>query len=507
MDRILPERNPYVSVYRLLFIFALVLAVGSAAVAQDRTSRIEKLMRQYHDEWGFIGTVIVAENCATVFSKGYGMADRDHGLPNGPLVHYRIASVSKTFTATMIMKLVEEGKIGLQDPISRYLPSYRRDTGEKVTIHHLLTHSSGIPNYVAMPEFRRRATGPMPGVDSLAQVYCSGNLEFEPGSRYSYSNSGYVLLGAIIESVTHQPYERALRTMILDPAGMSETGLDHHGLDLPARALGYTPGFRDELEQVQNWNPEWAYAAGGLYATPDDMVRWDQVLYDEVLVNRSTLKRMMTPYFPAFRGASYGYGFSLARTVKSRRGDSLLVMSHEGGLPGFNSLFSRIPATKHMVFVVSNTSNAPVREITQALFAILNGSEPDPVKRPLAREVYKAIEAKGLEAGLRAVESSRYADPSAYAVSEPELNALGYDYLARKMFSEAEAVFSLNVREFPKSWNTYDSLGECYAAMGERDKAVKLYMKSVELNPANDDGRAALRALGVSPDQLPGSAK
>lgn len=479
------------------FIVALALTAVTS-FAQDNVSRLDKLMQQYHDNRGFVGTVIVAENGAITYARGFGMANREKDIPNGPKIHYRIASITKTFTATMIMKLAEQGKLNVQDPISRYLPDYRKDVADKVTIHHLLTHSSGIPNYVRSAEWRKEVPQPMPSLDYLIRTYCSGDLEFEPGSKFAYSNSGYVLLGAIIAKVTGMTYDNALHAMILDPAGMKETGLDCTGLDIPGRAEGYVAGYSDEPDKSEQWNIDWAYSAGAIYSTPEDMVKWDQALYDTTMITRPSLRVMSTPYFPATQpGFNYGYGFSLSRQVKARSGDSVLVMSHEGGLPGFNSLFSRVLANHQMVFVVSNASDAPLLAIIQGIFEILNGYQPALPTMSLAGELYNAIKADGLQGALRSVRSKLYANRSSLFISENELNTLGYSYLRQKKLQEAEAVFSMNILEFPKSWNVYDSMGECCAAMGEKEKAITFYKKSMALNPSNAGGAEALKALGA----------
>lgn len=480
-----------------LFLALCTMCV-SVLSAQDMTSRIDRFVEQYSIDRSFRGTVVVAQDGNVVYARGFGQADPAHGLQNGPAVQYRIASITKSFTATMIMKLVDQGKIALTDPITKYLPAYRHDTGDRVTIHQLLTHSSGIPDFVTPQRRRDHAMDPAPPLDQMIEEYCSDSLSFEPGSRFAYSNTGYFLLGAIIQKVTGQSYEQALRTMILEPAGMQNSGVDCSGLALPARAAGFDVGFGDTLPPCQTFNIDWVGAAGAMYATPEDMVKWDRILADPGFLPRTTLRLMQTAYFPFNKsGASYGYGFTLGRRVKNRQGDSLLVVYHQGGMPGYASLFSRVPGTRQMVFIVSNVSSAPLFAMSDGIFAMLNGFEPPPVKRSVAHELYAAIERKGTQEGLRVVESERYAAPAKYDVVEGELDALGHQYLREKRFTDAEAAFGLAVREFPKSAGAYDNLGECYTAMGQKDKAVVFYKKSVELDPRGTAAKEALRKLGA----------
>ena len=146
-------------------------------------------------------------------------------IPNTPDTKFRLGSITKQFTATVMLQLVEQGKIKLDAKLSDYLPEYRKDTGNKVTIHHLLTHTSGIPSYTGQPGFFENVSRNPYKVDEFVKKYASGDLEFEPGSRFSYNNSGYFLLGAIIEKVTGKTYEQVLKEKILDPVGMKNTKL------------------------------------------------------------------------------------------------------------------------------------------------------------------------------------------------------------------------------------------------------------------------------------------
>jgi CubicO group peptidase (beta-lactamase class C family) len=159
-------------------------------------------------------------------------------IPNTPDTKFRLGSITKQFTATIILQLVEQGKIKLDGKLSDYLPDYRKDVGEKVTIHNLLTHTSGIPNYTSQPGFFENVSRNPYKVDEFVKKYASGDLEFAPGSKFLYDNSGYFLLGAIIEHVTGKPYEQVLKENIFDPVGMKNTGYDHHDTIIAKRATG-----------------------------------------------------------------------------------------------------------------------------------------------------------------------------------------------------------------------------------------------------------------------------
>ncbi len=485
---------------RLLFILMVMsLVCASTLFAQDLTTRIDAFLDQYVTDRGFQGTVVVAENGTLLYARGFGLADPARGLQNGPQVQYRVASVTKTFTAILVMKLVEQGKIALQDPITKYLPAYRRDSGDRVTIHHLLTHTSGIPEYATTEARRLHGTEPVPPIDQMIEKYCSEPLAFEPGSKFAYSNSGFAILGAIIQKVTGQTYDQALRTFILDPAGMKNSGLDCSGLALPARAAGFDAGFGDALPPCEVFNIDWVGAAGGLYTTAEDMVALDKVLSDPTFLSRNTLRLMQTPYVRMKTdGPSYGYGLTLDRRVRNRKGDSLLVVYHQGGMPGVASLFARVPGTKQMVFVVSNVSGAPVIAIGEGLFALINGHTAQSIKPSLARALYQAISTKGVQDGVRNIESEHRSSPARYDVFEGELSTLGHQYLQAKKLDEAAAVFGYAMRLFPKSARAFNNMGACAIAMDQKEKAVGFYKKSLELDPAGTAAKEALQKLGVN---------
>src|SRR5690349_4651879 len=186
------------------YAFALlaILALQTSAFAQDKGAKIDELLSLYQKYDQFNGSALVAENGKVIYKGGFGLANMEWNIPNTPDTKFRLGSITKQFTATLTMQLVEQGKIKLDAKISDYLPDYRQDIGQKVTIHQLLTHTSGIPSYTSQPGFFQNVSRNPYKVDEFVKKYASGNLEFEPGSKYSYNNSGYFLLGAIIEQVT-----------------------------------------------------------------------------------------------------------------------------------------------------------------------------------------------------------------------------------------------------------------------------------------------------------------
>jgi CubicO group peptidase (beta-lactamase class C family) len=285
-------------------VAVVVLVFQHAALAQDHAAKIQEVLALAHKYRQFNGSALVAENGKVVYKSAFGLANMEWNVPNTPDTRFRLGSITKQFTATLIMQLVEQGKIKLDAKISDYLPDYRKDIGQKITIHQLLTHTSGIPSYTGQPGFFENVSRNPYKVDDFVKKYASGDLEFEPGSKFSYNNSGYFLLGAIIEHVTGKPYEQVLKENIFDPIGMKNTGYDHHDTIIPKRATGYskTPdGYTNSLYLDMSI----PYAAGSMYSTVDDLYLWDQALYtDKILTAQS--KALM--YKPFLENYAYGWG-------------------------------------------------------------------------------------------------------------------------------------------------------------------------------------------------------
>lgn len=272
---------------RALIICAMILvALQGHAHAQShsqKAAKIDELMTLANKYRLFNGSVLVAENGKVIYKKGFGLANMEWNIPNTPETRFRLGSITKQFTATLILQLVEQGKVKLDGRLSDYLPEYRKDVGEKVTVHQLLNHTSGIPSYTSQPGFLKDVSRNPYSVDEFVKKFASNSLEFEPGSKFSYNNSGYFLLGAIIEKVTGQPYEKVLKEKIFDPLGMKSTGYDHYATILEKRASGYekTPEGYANAPYLDMSLP---YSAGSMYSTVEDLYLWDQALYtDRVL--------------------------------------------------------------------------------------------------------------------------------------------------------------------------------------------------------------------------------
>ena len=312
----------------------------------------------------FSGTVLVARGGQAVAAQGYGMASYELAVPNTPRTRFRIASLTKAFTAAAILLLQEQGRLRVDDPICPYLdasldrcpPAWR-----PVTVRHLLTHTSGIPNYTHLPGYEQLAGQAAPE-DTLVARFRDPPLDFPPGTQYRYSNSGYHLLGLIIERVSGQAYGAFLRDHVFEPLGMHDTGRDDGRAVIPNRADGYTMD-RETRVRARYQEMTATHAEGGLSSTAPDLLRWDQALSAGTLLSRASLQAMFTPGL-----AGYGYGWDVARRFGRPE------THHLGRLFGFTAYISRLPAAGAVegvtVIVLSNNEAADVERVATDLAAI-----------------------------------------------------------------------------------------------------------------------------------------
>lgn len=476
--------------HRLFLSFVLALFVlGAPAQAQDTAAQIDELLGQYHDLRQFNGVALVAQNGEVIYQKGFGEADMSWDIPNTPDVKFLIGSVTKQFTAALILQLMEEGQIDLHAPITTYLPDYPKPQGEQVTVHHLLNHTSGIPSMTSMPGFMQNEIRDPYTPEAMVEVFAALDLEFEPGTEYRYNNSGYFLLGVIIETVAGKPYDVVLREQILEPLGLDDTGYFHYDEIQEDMATGYRRTF-DGYARAAYFDSTVPYAAGMMYSTVGDLFKWHQALVaNEVFEDAATLALMYTPGLD-----NYGYGWVIHdETVGDQ---TVTITEHGGGIFGFSTAYRRMIDEDNVIVVLDNTEGNP-GAIAQDLTKLLYGVAPDAPVASIGHTLMAVIEDEGVEAAIARYHTLKEEAPDAYHFGEDELNRLGYALLQNGRTDAAIAIFELNVAQFPEAWNPYDSLGEAYLKAGNEALAIANYQKSLELNPGNAQARAVLNELGV----------
>ena len=349
-----PTRAVALFLRRLALAFLLLPAL---AFAQD-VARMDALVSARVADKSFMGAVLVARGDQVVLSKGYGFANLEWSIANTPSTKFRLGSITKQFTAAAILLLAEQGKLSLDDPLKKHWPN-TPPAWDAVTLFHLLTHSSGIPNVTNEASFMQWKMLPSTPEQTIAHIR-DKPLEFTPGDRMSYSNSGYVLLGMIVERVSGKGYADFLRDSIFKPLGMNDTGYDVSAAILPQRAAGYVPGFSN----APYTDMTVPHGAGGLYSTTEDLLRWTQGLFGGRLLSAASLEKMTT----AYKG-DYAFGVGVTN-VGGRK-----LISHGGGIEGFNTQLNYYPDSKITVAVLANVNGQAPVQLAGQLGQIATGNE------------------------------------------------------------------------------------------------------------------------------------
>lgn len=377
------QRGPQYSKSLSLSILGLILLIGTYSIAAAQRASVadenlakainETLTQAYKpNEPG--ASVIVVKDGKVIFRKGYGMANLELAVPVEPDMVFRLGSITKQFTAVAILMLAEQGKLSLEDDLTKFLPDYPTK-GQKITIDHLLTHTSGIKSYTSLPEWialwRKDVT-----VQEIIDLFKDQPMDFAPGEKWSYSNSGYILLGAIIEKVSGQSYQDFIEKNIFTPLGMKHSFYDNTARLIPRRVNGYSKT-KEGYQNAAYLSMTQPFAAGALMSSVDDLALWDAALYTEKLVKQESLKRAWTPrLLNNQKSAHYGYGWTMSAY------ESHPIIEHGGGINGFATSALRLSADRVFVAILTNRDSMSPGALAFKVAALALGKpyqEPAPI--------------------------------------------------------------------------------------------------------------------------------
>jgi len=343
-------------------------AQESGAVDPAVRSRVDRLLSSAFPQDGPGAAVIAVREGSVVLRKGYGLANLELRVPVEPWMIFKVASITKEFTAALVLQLVEEGVLSLADEITKFLPDYPVQ-GHRVTVEHLLTHTSGIPTFQQVPGFQDHVRLDHTVAETMA-IFANEPFEFSPGERYSYSSSGYIVLGAILEEVTGKRYEDLLRERIFGVIGMNSAQLNSHDRIIPGRVSGYTVD-HGTVVNMPIVSGTMAFSSGGLMVSVDDLAKWDEALYGDRLLTEGTKETMWSSHvLPTGRSTGYGLGWMVTEFLGHR------VLMHDGSIDGFLSAAWRLPEEHLFVAVLTNSDspdvgpNVAAKEVVAALLGI-----------------------------------------------------------------------------------------------------------------------------------------
>lgn len=440
----------------LLILTAVFCSPLTAQVDEKNiAAQTDKLLNDAVEKGIFSGTVIISNNGKQFYKKQYGYADWNTKRPIDDNTLFNIGSLNKQFTAEMIHQLVKEKKIDYESPLSRYLDLFPVEIGNKITIQHLLEMRSGLGDYIDSPAFRKIQQTDFK-LSDLLDLIKKEKLLFEPGTDRRYSNSGYVVLGAVIEKVTGKSYEENLRTRIVEPLGLKNIYYTKTEKSRRAeRAFGTTINFegtKNSTDDISN-----SASDGGIYTDAIDLFTFTEAKRKNQL--------------PSGKKSEEGF--------------------FAGGTQRWNSVISY--DKNGITFIIMANVAGISDELGRRIKSIINSETYPPLSLPFEMNLYKILTEKGIdyiEKNIHEISSE-----AGLPFDDRFLNFFGYRFLESNQIDAAIQLFTVNVKLFPDKANCYDSLAEAYLKNGDRTKAKKYYEKVLELEPENKRAREIINEI------------
>ena len=503
---------------RYIKVFFFLFVSSTSLFSQNKEQALDHYFSHLSKNERFNGNILVAEKGKIVYQKSFGYSDFKNKKPNTANSIFTICSITKTFVATAILQLQDKGKLKVTDYVVKYLPEFPYPN---ISITHLLTHTSGLKAYDAFFDSLRMAHPDtvFTNADMLPR-YAKLKLPllFEPGESVLYDNINFMFASIIVEKITGLSFADYVKKNIFEPVGMTNTFIPktsfYHWTPLESKNLSllyfYPHLYSKNLVKsdtvsffLKYWHSYKISGEGEIMSTLGDLLKYDQALYNGKLISTKSLTEAYTP-FKLNNGQYNAYYFGLGWMVYP---DSSLgkIVRYSGGAIGLKSHILRNISKNQTVIIIDNTNN-PVDDIAIDAIKILNGQNIKPLGKSLAK-IYGITLLKTGEAAARLEFETLRKDTVHYGLSENEFNTLGYDLMSSNQIAmllegsipsklnEAIAVFKLNTELFPQSWNAFDSYGEVLLKNGQKEEAIKMYKKSIELNPENEGGKTVLKEI------------
>lgn len=472
----------------LAFVILFALPASSQSVDANRAANeIDSLMSVITEYQLFNGAILVSEEDEIVYKDAFGKASFEWGIPNTTDTRFLIGSITKTFTAVLTLRLVELDKLNLDDVITDHIEDYPPDTGDQITIEHLLVQSSGIPDYIELPNFLTTKALQQHDRHEFPKFFADLDLEFEPGTDWNYGNSGYYLLGLIIENVTGMDYEKAMDKYILEPIGLENTGYAGSSTIVENLADGYinTPAGFQKAPYIHS---SAAFSAGMMYSTVKDLFKWTRSLYaGEVIQSDEYFINMITP-----QKEDYGFGIFIGEQRIGNHQE--LVFGHAGTINGFSAQLTYLSDSDYTIIIMDNTQQCTSR-IYFAIRDLLFGKEPPEISEPLSQVLGKKVAEEGVDAAVELFYNIRENRSEQLDYDYRDFNRLIDFYMQQDKIEKAIEMYRLQAEVFTSDSSIYVDKGEAYLKIDEKQKAYESFEKALEINPENETAQNHLKEL------------
>jgi len=470
----------------LLLLFSLQLS------AQQTNPSVDEIINREMQERKIPGLQLaVVKKGKIILSQSYGIANLQYNIPVSNRTIFPINSNTKVFTGVAVMQLVEQNKIKLTDPINKYLNDLPGEW-QKITIDQLLTHISGLPEILKLLDPMTGNIGPLKTEAAIWEKLKTLPLEFKTGEQFSYNQTNYYLLGKIIEKLTNEPFATDFETNQFRIAHLNNTVFGDSRDIIPNYAPSYRynrflDGRKGEAKLTSTYTefPDFTRTGAGLNSTSEDVANWLIALQGGRLFQKSsTLDMMWSPStFNNGTPTNWARGWGITKFRKSHKAV---------GMSGGNrSVIMVYPDDNLAIIVLTNLAGSAPEDFIEEIAGCYN---PDIVKADPLTYLRKNLREKGFDKAIEFVKKEQQINPE-FKPTEDELNNWAYRMMSNNQQKEALEIFKLNVYLFPKSWNAYDSYGEILVKMGDKNKAIEMYRKSIDLNPNNENGKKILTEI------------
>jgi CubicO group peptidase (beta-lactamase class C family) len=477
--------------YTGVLLLSLLVPAAQPDSSQSKAEQIEGFLNLCHEYRLFNGVALVAQENNIIYKNAFGIANREWDVPHEKDSKFLLGSVSKQFTALLILQLAQEGRLKLDDCILKYLPDYPPEKGRKITLHHLLCHSSGIPTSHDLPNWYSELWRQDYTSEELPRLFYDLELRFEPGTGFHYSNPGYYMLAVVIEKVTGKPYEDVMNERVFVPLEMRNSGV-YDLNSLVSKMSSPYEYWNFAFTRSDYWNPTSTRGAGGIYSTVDDLFKWERALASHALLTPEYQKMMFAPHTPIRGSDAYAYGWVVREIQLEGSVRPVLIALHTGAHPGFNTLVLRIPRDGYFIALCHNSGQTDLNALQTGLLNILYGRRVD-IKQPVSLALAAC---ESLDDMNRVMAEFRIS-PDQFRIRRDAVNGLGFKLLRENMTAEGLALLEFNSQQFPRSHWVYESLGAAYLMAGNKNQAVKYMQKTLELDPDNDFALKKLKELQI----------
>lgn len=465
----------------ILFMLLLMCFQTSSSQCASKKELIQRIFDYLTANNLFNGAALVVDGGSVVYEKAFGYANVEWKIPNTTDTRFEIGSVTKQFTAILILQLAAENKIGLTDTISEYLTDMPRKLADRITIHQLLTHTSGLPTHFSSTADYLKVGSRIPYTfeERFDQIK-DGEFEFTPGTSWSYNGFGYTILGEIVARVTDKPLEDNYKERIFDPIGMTQSGVLFDSRLVSKRAYGYQKRWDDSLIPAVYYSKTKAkLGGGGLYSTVEDLLKWHNSLQGKSFLSEKMKKQYFTLHYQFPDGSGYCYG-NYYEKYEVDTNSCVGVYFHGGSQPGTSSLILRIPEKNQCIILLHNGGMGHEEFLQAIATEILNALNGKKVQLPKMSILY-SVGYTALFDSMEEVTKHYYFLKEhlrdAYVFNADQLNIMGMVLMQFGAYKNVPGVLKLNIEEYPEDYSAYQQLGQYYFTIEKDYHLAAEYMK------------------------------